>query len=344
MSEPRFSTPLAPLYVFCSDEVLLLQESIDALRQAARAEGYSEREIYHVEANFAWHNVIASQQSLSLFGDKKIIELRLPSGKPGKDGGEALKNVVQNLSDDIVVIVSLPRLDRTGKNSVWFKALSQAASRNVLDIPNVDLAQLPAWIRTRLQRNQQSVSADTLQWLATQFEGNLLAAHQEIQKLALLYPAGEIPDNEVHESVLNVARYDMFKLSEAVLAGDAARTSRMIEGLRAEGESIVPIVWSLTSEIRTLHQLKTESENGGYLPSLMKQNRIWGAREQLIPRALPRLSAAFLNCSLRQAAQLDRMAKGLDKTDPWAATLQLATQIALRVKTAPQSSARRPRA
>ena len=340
MSEHRFSTPLAPLYVFCSDEVLLLQEAIDELRQTARAEGFSEREIYNVEGHFAWHNVIASQQSLSLFGDKKIIELRIPSGKPGKDGGDALKYVVNNLSDDIVVIISLPRLDKTSKSSVWFKALSAAAGRQVFEIGTVELSQLPAWIATRLRRNRQSVSAETLQWLATQFEGNLLAAHQEIQKLALLYPAGEIPEDEVRESVLNVARYDMFKLTEAMLAGDVARTSRMIEGLRAEGESIVPIVWALTDEVRKLNLFKTQTEAGEYLPNLLRQNRVWGLREKLIPQALPRLSNDFLKSALRRTGDLDRMAKGLDKTDPWDATLRLANQIALKIGTAPSRKTR----
>ena len=258
-----FATPLAPLYVFCSDEVLLLNESIDALRQAARAEGFSEREVYTVEPHFKWYEIIASQQSLSLFGDKKIIELRIPTGKPGKDGGDALKEIMRNLSEDVLLIISLPRLDKTSKSSVWFKALAEAAGRNVHDIASIELSKLPAWIQARLKRNHQSVSADTAQWMANQLEGNLLAAHQEIQKLALLHPAGEIPENVVHEAVLNVARYDMFKLSEAVLAGDVARTCRMIEGLKAEVESIVPIVWALTNEVRTLLSLKNETDDGG---------------------------------------------------------------------------------
>ncbi len=329
-----FSTPLAALaslYVFCSDEVLLLQESIDELRQTARAQGFSEREVYTVEPHFKWYEVIASQQSLSLFGDKKIIELRIPTGKPGKDGGDALKEIVRNTSEDVLLIISLPRLDKASKSSVWFKALADAAGRNLHDIASIELNKLAAWINARLKRNNQSVSTDTAQWMATQFEGNLLAAHQEIQKLALLHLAGEIPDETVRAAVLNVARYDMFKLSEAVLAGDVARTCRMIEGLRAEGESIVPIVWSLTNEVRTLLTFKIESENGGYLPALMKQNRIWGAREQLIPRALPRLSSKFLNRCLARTADLDRMSKGMDQGEPWAATLQLATTMATRI-------------
>ena len=183
----------------------------------------------------------------------------------------------------------------------------------MFEIGTVELSQLPAWIATRLRRNRQSVSAETLQWLATQFEGNLLAAHQEIQKLALLYPAGEIPEDEVRESVLNVARYDMFKLTEAMLAGDVARTSRMIEGLRAEGESIVPIVWALTDEVRKLNLFKTQTEAGEYLPNLLRQNRIWGIREKLIPQALPHLSSPD-GGTLDTTAGKDDFAAGADSS------------------------------
>ena len=320
-----------PITVLCSDEALLVQEHVDAWRAHARMAGFSEREVFSVEGHFNWAAVLDAQRSLSLFGDKKIIELRIPTGKPGKDGGDALKEIVRNTSEDVLLIISLPRLDKASKSSVWFKALADAAGRNLHDIASIELNKLAAWINARLKRNNQSVSADTAQWMATQFEGNLLAAHQEIQKLALLHPAGEIPDETVRAAVLNVARYDMFKLSEAVLAGDVARTCRMIEGLRAEGESIVPIVWSLTNEVRTLLTFKIESENGGYLPALMKQNRIWGAREQLIPRALPRLSSKFLNRCLARTADLDRMSKGMDQGEPWAATLQLATTMAIRI-------------
>lgn len=330
MINARFPASLAPLHVLCSDEVLLLQETVDELRTSARNQGYTEREVYTVEAHFRWHEVTSSQQSLSLFGDKKIIELRIPSGKPGKDGATALAQMVQNLSDEVLLIVTLPRLDKASKASVWFKALSNAANGHLTEIATIDLSKLPAWIKARLQQNGQSVSNDTLQWLATQFEGNMLAAHQEIQKLALLYPSGTLNDADVRDAVLNVARYDMFKLGEAMLAGDVARTARMLEGLRAEGEAIVPIVWSLTNDIRVLNQLKTATERGEYLPSLLKQNRIWGVREQLIPRALPRLSAVFLQKCLQRTADLDRMAKGMDKDDPWDATLRLATQIAMR--------------
>ena len=327
----NYSTPLAPLYVFCSSEVLLLQEVVDELRQSARAQGYTEREIYDVGPHFSWAHVIASQQSMSLFGDQKIIELRISSGKPGKEGGEAIKNIINNLSDDVLLIVTLPRLDKASKSSVWFKALSSAAGRNLTDIGNIELNQLPAWIKERLSRHQQSVSPDTLQWLAMQFEGNLLAAHQEIQKLALLYPAGEISEDDVHESVLNVARYDAFKITEAILAGDVARTSRMIEGLKAEGESIVPIIWSITNDIRTLTSFKIQMEAGDSLTYLMKQNRIWGLREKLIPKVLPRLPLNYLKRALLRTSDLDRMAKGLDKSDPWDATLHLATQISQRI-------------
>lgn len=320
---------LAPLTVICSDEALLVQEQVDAWRARARSAGYSEREVFSIEGQFNWAPVLDAQRSLSLFGDKKIIELRIPTGKPGKDGGDALKTICQQLSDDVLIMVTLPRLDKTSKNSVWFKQLAQAA--DPIEIGSISLTQLPRWIAERLKQQNMSASPAALQLMAQQFEGNLIAAHQEIQKLALLFPAGTLSDEDIHNSIFNVARYDVFSLTESLLAGDVARTCRMIEGLKAEGEAIVLVQWSLFEDIRALTRLKIELDGGGHLPSLMREHRIWGAREKLMPTALRALTTPFLKNALTRTAELDRMAKGLSKGDVWEATLQLASQIALRI-------------
>ena len=325
-----FRSPLKPLYIIVGDEILLIQESVDALRAAARAEGYSEREVLNVEGRFDWGQLTESLQSLSLFGDRKIVELRIPSGKPGKDGGDALKQLANHLSDDVLIIVTLPKLDKTSKNSVWFKAIS--SSGELIEINNVQLAHLPRWISDRLKVNSQSASPAALQLMSQQFEGNLIAAHQEIQKLSLLFPAGALTDEQVQQSVFNVARYDVFGLSEGLLSGDVARVCRMIEGLKAEGESIVLVLWALIEDARTLTALKIEVQNGAHLASAMREKRVWGPREKLMPTAVNALTLPFLKNALQRTHELDRLAKGLSKGDVWDATLQLASQMALRIQ------------
>ncbi|MGL4767664.1 MAG: DNA polymerase III subunit delta [Formosimonas sp.] len=320
---------MKPLTVICSDETLLAQEAVDAWRTRARAAGYSEREVFDIEGRFNWAVVLDAMRSMSLFGDKKIIELRLPSGKPGKDGGDALKAICNELSADVSLMLTLPRLDKTAKTSTWFKALQNAGE--VVDIANVALAQLPRFLSERLKANGQNASPAALQLMSQQFEGNLIAANQEIQKLALLFPQGALSDDDIQKSVFNVARYDVFTLSEALLAGDVARVCRMIEGLKAEGEAIVLVLWALTEDVRTLTALKTEVQDGGNIHHLMRSHRVWGAREKVMPNAVAALGLPFLKNALIRTHELDKLAKGLAKGDPWEATLQLASQIALRI-------------
>lgn len=322
--------PIQPLTVICSDEPLLVQEQVDQWRSDARTQGYTEREVFTVEGHFNWAGVLDAQRSLSLFGDRKIIEIRIPTGKPGKEGADALKTLCNQLSDEVCIMVTLPKLDKATKSSVWFKQLSQSV--NPIEINNIALAQLPRWIADRLKRQNQTASPTALHTMAQQFEGNLIAAHQEIAKLGLLFPTGVLSDEDIHNSIFNVARYDVFSLSESLLSGDVARLCRMIEGLRAEGEAIVLVLWSLTEDIRALTRLKLAVEAGGNLSQLMRDMRIWGVREKLMPQAVRALPSNFLKNALKRTAELDRMAKGLTKGDPWDSTLQLASQVALRIQ------------
>lgn len=332
MTPRTYPTPLAPLYVFCSDEILLLQEAVDQLRHTARTHGYVDREVYTVEQHFNWEELLYSVQSPSLFGDKKIIELRIPTGKPGKEGGDAIKALLNHLTSDNVIITTLPKLNKATKSSVWYKALAHTAKKNLYEINSIDIEKLPAWIQARAKNNQHIITPELAEWMASQFEGNLLAAHQEIQKLKLLYPAGPLTEEAIHTSILNVARYEMFKVSEPILAGDVARTCRTIEGLRSEGEAIVPIIWALTNEIRTLLSIKSSLEQGTTMADALSQHTIWyPPRNQLIPKALPKLSLAFLKSCLLKTVELDRLSKGLGNQDPWEAALELSNKIALRI-------------
>lgn len=324
---------LKPFTVICSDEILLVQEAVDLWRKKARHHGFNERDVFDVDARFQWSMLRDSLQSLSLFSDKKIIEIRLPSGKLGKEGAETLKTISGNVPSDVCMILTLPRLDKTTKSSMWFKALQSHAE--FLDLANITLAQLPRFIAERLKANGQNASPAALQLMSQQFEGNLIAAHQEIQKLALLFPAGALSDDDIQKSIFNVARYDVFSLSEAILSGDVARVCRIIEGLRAEGESIILILWALTEDIRTLTAIKMELQDGGNIHHLMREKRVWGQREKNMPAAIMALSLPFLKNALTRTHELDKLAKGLVHGNVWESTLQLTSQIALRIKNMP---------
>jgi len=331
--DAHLAKPLAPLYVITSDEHLLALEAADKIRKAARTQGFSEREVLTVERNFKWGELLAASQSQSLFGDKKLIELRLPTGKPGKDGGQALQQyaaAVSQVGSDTVTIITLPKLDWATQKSAWVGALQQTGV--YLDIALVERAQLPAWIGIRLAAQQQSAERRSVDFIADRVEGNLLAAHQEIQKLGLLHPPGALSFEQIQYAVLNVARYDVFKLNEAMLGGDTVRLVRMVEGLKGEGEALPLVLWAVSEEIRTLLKLQAGIEQGRALGQLLKEYRIWGPREKLMQPALRRLSLKTLEAALQEAAQVDKMIKGLRAPafsgDAWDALLQLGLKVA----------------
>lgn len=331
--ETHLAKTLAPLYVISSDEHLLALEAADKIRARARATGFSEREVLIAERYFNWGALLAASQSQSLFGDKKLIELRLPTGKPGKEGGQALQQYAASMAqagDDTVTLITLPKLDWAAQKSAWVTALQQAAV--FIDIPLVERVQLGGWIGQRLAAQGQSTDKPALDFMVERVEGNLLAAHQEIRKLGLLFPEGRLTYEQIQDAVLNVARYDVFKLSEAMLAGDIARLSRMLEGLKGEGEALPLVLWAVAEEIRIMLKLKLGMNDGRPLAMLMKEYRIWGPRERLMAPALARLSVDTLQSALAQAAQVDRMIKGLRAKqfagDTWDAMLQLALKIA----------------
>jgi len=330
---------LAGLYTVQGDEPLLVQEALDAVRSAARAQGYSEREAFTVAgAHFDWSAVLAARQSQSLFAERKIVELHIPGGKPGKDGSAALQQLAQAAphDDSTLTLVSLPRLDKLSRDSAWFGALQHGVT---VDIAPVDRNALPAWIAQRLAAQDQRVVVGeegqrTLQFFADRVEGNLLAAHQEVQKLGLLYPAGELTFAQIENAVLNVARYDVFKLSQAVLSGNALRVQRMLEGLRSEGEAEVLVHYTLSEDIRALKRVRDALDRGQPLPVALREQRVWGPREQLFARVLPQLSPTTLAKLLQQAHQVDGIVKGLKlpdwPTDPWQALAQLALALCRR--------------
>jgi DNA polymerase-3 subunit delta len=328
---------LRSLYTLHGDEALLVQEAADAIRAAARQQGYTERSVHVVSgAHFDWSEVLAAGGSMSLFAERQILEIRVPTGKPGKEGSPMIQQLAQSAegNDSTLTLFILPRLDSATKKGAWFGALEQFGVS--LQIDSLDRAQLPQWIAQRLKLQNQSVASgqdgqNCLQFFADRVEGNLLAAHQEIQKLSLLYPAGELTHAQVESAVMNVARYDVFKLSEAVLAGQVARVQRMLDGLQAEGEAAVLVHYTLSEDIRALKRVKDAMAEGRPLPMALREQRIWGVREKLFERVLPKLSTARLAQLLKNAHQVDGIVKGLKvadwPTDPWQALQRLALRV-----------------
>ncbi len=320
--DAHLSRQLAPLYVVHGDEPLLSLEAADAIRARARAAGYSERVVLLADRSFKWGELGAAGASMSLFGDRRLIELRMHTGKPGTEGAEAIQKFCAALSPDSFALISLPRLDKAGHNSAWFGALERRGV--VVNVYPVERPKLPEWISARLARRKQRADKDTLQFLADSVEGNLLAAHQEIQKLGLLFPQGELDFESVRAAVLNVARYDAGKLSEAMLAGDKARVARMLEGLRGEGEAAPRILWILAEEIRAISRVQRGLAAGRPLPEVCRENRVWGdARQTLVGRAARKLDGAFIASALSQAAAIDRIIKGVARGDAWDEMLHL---------------------
>ena len=326
------ASAVQPLYVFSGDEPLLMMEAMDQLRFTAKQLGYTEREVLLQERGFDWSALMNAGQTMSLFGDKRWVELRIPTGKPGRDGAEALKQFAAQIESqaigpdgpDTVVCIVLPKLDGKTKTSAWFSALDDAGM--AVQIDSLDRSQLPHWIAGRLKKQGQEVEFGpegqrSLEFIADQVEGNLIAAHQEIQKLGLLYPAGQLTEEQIRSAILKVARYNVFEVTEAMLAGDLGRLNRMLDGLKGEGEPLVLILWSVTEELRILSKLKAASDAGESLQQLMRANRIWGNKERLYPNVLRRVQPIRLRRAMQVAAGLDRQVKGLYAaellTDPW---------------------------
>ncbi|MEP7281558.1 MAG: DNA polymerase III subunit delta [Rubrivivax sp.] len=339
---------LRPLYTVFGDEPLLAQEAADAIRAAARAAGYAERQVFAVGgAHFDWSAVLGAAQALSLFAERRLLEIRIPGGKPGREGSDALQRYCDALPPDLLTIVQLPRLDGQQLRSPWFAALDGAGV--AVRVDPVERRALPAWIAQRLAAQGQRVSdgvagQQALTFFADRVEGNLLAAHHELQKLALLYPAGELGFEQVEAAVLNVARYDVFKLGEALLAGQVARALRMLDGLRAEGEAPVLVHWTLASDLQALKRVREALDAGRPLPVALREARVWGAKERLFERVAPTLSATTLAHLVEAASVCDGLVKGLRHpdwpADPWAALRRLALLLLEAVNATPTAAGR----
>lgn len=316
---------LAPIYLVSGDEPLLVQERCDAIRNAARAQGFLERERHHVDNSFDWGLLHASANSLSLFANKKIIELRIPNAKPGTDGSRALTEYASAPPSDTLLLVVTGKLDSSAKKSKWYKALQKSGAHTA--IWPVDAAKLPSWINARLQSAGLSADSGAIDLLAARIEGNLLAAVQEIEKLKLLTDDGVISSQLMASVVADSARYDIFTLADKALAGDTRNAIKCLQGLKSEGTQIPPLLWTLTRDIRQLLQCAQLIQQGRAKNAAMQQAGVWSKRQASMGSALDRLKVPQLQLLLRQANGVDRATKGMRNANPWDELLDLVLNL-----------------
>lgn len=315
---------LAPIYLISGDEPLLVSEAADELRQAARKRGYSERELYTVERGFDWHALSGSASALSLFSEQRIIEVRMPTGKAGKEGGGVLLEFAENPPPDTIILIITGKLDRSVANTKWVKAIEKKGA--YLQIWPIDVDRLPAWINQRMRQSGLDAGREAVQLIAERVEGNLLAAKQEIDKLLLLNGPGKVSTEVVADAVSDSSRYDIFKCVDAALLGDLGRCLRILSGLRGEGVEPVLMVWALARELQSLSAMAWEREQGVATASLL--SKVWARRKPLISSALGRHSLGSLQQMVVEVGKVDRIVKGQLYGKPWDALTVLVSKLA----------------
>ncbi len=307
---------LLPVYLVSGDEPLLVQECCDQIRQKAREQGCNEREIIDGDvANFNWRDILHSASSMSLFADRKLVELRLSSGKPGAEGSSALCEYLDISGGDDVLLMVCGKIEKQSTNSKWYKALDKAGA--TIQIWPVDAKSLPRWLQQRVQGAGMSIDNEALQLLCDRVEGNLLAAVQEVEKLKLLAADTRITTKTVIDAVSDNARYNVYEMADSALRGDASAALRMLHGLRAEGSELPVVLWALAREIRTLCQTQSACDNGLSAQQALTALHVWSSRIPLMQAALARHDATSLSLLLEQASQVDGSIKGFAGGKPW---------------------------
>ena len=305
----QLAKSLSPVYAILGDEALLILEAADAVRAAARKQGFAEREVYEPGRSFDWSELAHAGASLSLFGGRKIVELRLASGKPAAQAADAIVKWCGAPNPETLLLLTMPRPEGAGWwEAPWFLALNKAGV--IVEVQPVPRAALPAWLAQRLARQKQSASPEALEYLADRVEGNLLAAHQELQKLALLAPEGELSVETVREAVADVARYDTFVAAEALAGGDTARYLRVLDGLRGEGEATTHLLFTISNVLFVLAY-------GGYA----------NKPTQAVVEKAKRYPPKALHQAISRAAEIDRCIKGVGALEPWEAFARLGLEL-----------------
>lgn len=304
-----------PLYIVSGDDPLLVQEACDQVRRAARSQGFTEREVFHVEGSFDWHDVLESANSMSLFGDRKLLELRFNKAKIDDKGKKALTQYLQNPSPDNLLLIILPRVDKRFTSTQWFKTVETLAG--FCQIWPIDEKQLPSWIRQRLMNAGYEPTNQAVELLAERVQGNLLAAAQEVEKLNLFVEPGPIDDSTIESCVSDQARYNIFDLVDQAVQGNLSQALKMLHFLRSSGAEPTLILWALAKELRTLEAVSHQVEQGIPPAKAFRDNRVWDNRKPLLQKALNKLGSADFQRGLRIATQADHTIKGLSPGAPW---------------------------
>lgn len=317
---------LAPIYFISGDEPLQLGEAADAVRQEAKKQGYENREILTVDKHFSWVELLQEADSISIFSDKKIIDLRLPGGKPGMEGSKALVSYCERLPEDTLLLISAGKLEKAAKKSKWVTTLEkQGVAVQVWPLEGKELVQ---WIQQRMQRKGLSTDKQGLSLIASRVEGNLLAANQEIEKLYVLYGQGALTAEQIAKVVADASRYDVFNLVNAALTGRVDRINKILAGVQHEGIAAPIVLWALTREIRSLISIQQQLEAGQPRNSVFMRHQVWDKRQKLVSHALNKLTRKKLMNALLIAAKTDRQIKGEQEGDCWESLLEISLKLA----------------
>lgn len=316
---------LSPIYIVSGEETLVAQECCDAIRRHCRSQAFS-REVLEVDPRFDWSELLASASAMSLFAERKLIELRMPTGKPGDAGGKALVEYASNASSDNVLLIICGKLESSSTRTKWYKTVENAGAS--IQCWPIDAKQLPSWINQRITQAGLTASREAVQMLAERVEGNLLAAVQEIEKLRLCNDSDEITAETIVSAVSDNARYDIFGLVDRAIEGDASACLRMLQRLKAEGTEPTVLLWALSRELRTLYSCAEQIEQGNGIDRVLQNQRVWDKRKGPTKKALARLRASQLQSMIKMAGTIDLSLKGMSKDNSWDLLEQLIAKLA----------------
>ncbi|MGH1461640.1 MAG: DNA polymerase III subunit delta [Neptuniibacter sp.] len=317
---------LSPVYLITGDEPLISEESSDVLRHSLQQQGFTEREVLHVDGSFSWEYLLECANALSLFAEKKVIELRLGGSKLNKKASEILQQYLSNPAPDNILLIIAEKLDGSSKKSAWFKAVDKTGV--IIEIWPVETKQLPNWIRQRAAQIELKLDDEAIQLLCDRIEGNLLAAKQELSKLSLLFSNQVVTAEDVVEAVSDSSRYDIYGLADAALQGQPGRCNKILQVLRQDGTEAPVVLWALSKELRSLSAIQHGQNNGKAFDQICQQERIWGKRKPLAREAARRVTPEQINLALQLCADSDKMVKGILPGDPWMNLSRIALTLA----------------